>query len=107
MYAFDAAGWGMLVGAAAALVLAIAVAWVLFTRAAKSMTAQVGQVKVSLDGITTEVQQINRAVNHVEPGEATLVQRVRVLEQHQQWVRRTLTLLAVQLGVNIDHDQEA
>lgn len=107
MIGFDAQAWGILLGALAALVLAVAVAWAIVRRLFGSVTAEVGQVKVKLDGITSEVQQINRAVNHVPEGDIPLVQRVRLLEQHQQWVRRTLTLLAVQLGVNIDHNEEA
>lgn len=107
MVGFDAQAWGVLIGAAAALVIAIAVAWAIFKRVFSTVTAEVGAVKVSLEGITSEVQQINRAVNHVPEGDIPLVQRVRLLEQHQQWVRRTLTLLAAQLGVTIDHNQEA
>lgn len=101
MAAFDAQAWGILFGALAILILAVAVAWTIVRRAASTVSAEVGQVKFKLDGISTEVQQINRAVNHVEPGEITLIQRVRVLEQHQQWVREVLTALAAQLGVDI------
>lgn len=107
MFGFDAQAWGVLIGAAAAFVLAAAIAWAIVRRLFGSVTAEVGQVKVKLDGITNEVQQINRAVNHVPEGDIPLVQRVRLLEQHQQWVRNVLTALAAQLGVNINADQEA
>lgn len=52
------------------------------------------------------LNQINRAVNHVEEGEPTLIQRVKRNEEESRefhhWVTRALTALAKQVGVNLD-----
>lgn len=52
-----------------------------------------------------EVRQVNRAVNHVAPGEPTLVERVQRLERRSdvqtRWLGDVLTLLAAQLGVKL------
>jgi len=62
------------------LCIALSVAIVMVARFARFMRASVGSMNV-------EVGQINRAVNHVEPGEPTLIQQVRDLaENHAQHV---------------------
>jgi uncharacterized membrane protein YhiD involved in acid resistance len=52
------------------------------------------------------LNQINRAVNHVEKGEPTLIQRVKKNEEEsrefQQWVKQALMALAKQVGVLLD-----
>lgn len=47
-----------------------------------------------------DIKQINRAVNHVEEGEPTLIQRTRWLEESQQWNVATLQAVARQVGVD-------
>lgn len=49
--------------------------------------------------IKRDTRQINRAVNHVSDGESPMIDRVRDLEDHQQWQAQVLHLLALQLGV--------
>jgi HAMP domain-containing protein len=52
------------------------------------------------------LNQINRAVNHVEKGEPTLIQRVKKNEEEsrdfQKWVEQALVALAQQVGVKLD-----
>lgn len=52
------------------------------------------------------LNQINKAVNHIEKGEPTLIQRVKQNEQESRefhlWVQKALTALAKQVGVHLD-----
>lgn len=55
-----------------------------------------------------QLDQINRAVNQVMPGEPTLIQRVRMLEQHahherafRHWMRETTIHISQQVGLHI------
>lgn len=52
------------------------------------------------------INQINRAVNHVEEGEPTLIQRVKQNEHESRefhlWVQKALTALAKQVGVHLE-----
>lgn len=52
------------------------------------------------------INQINRAVNHVDKGEPTLIQRVKQNEQESRefhmWVQKALTALAKQVGVSLE-----
>jgi hypothetical protein len=57
------------------------------------------------------LEQINRAVNHIGPGEPTLIERVRKLEtasdelnKHSRWVRHSMRELARQMGMQIPDD---
>lgn len=86
--------YGVLIGAIAGLVLALAVAWVLVTKKWNKLTASFGDMKVTVD-------QINKAVNNVPDGEHTLVQRVAALEAGQQWEHTALHVIAGQIGVTL------
>lgn len=55
-----------------ALCLALSAAIIMVARFSKFMRASVGGMKV-------ELGQVNKAVNHVQPGEPTLLQQVRDL----------------------------
>ncbi len=52
-----------------------------------------------------EVSQVNRAVNHVQPGQPTLIQRVTTLEaeqaRHRDWTHQSMCAIAHQLGVRL------
>lgn len=56
------------------------------------------------------INQINRAVNHVEQGEPTLIQRVKNNEKEAQefysWTKQALISLARQVGVSLDDPPE-
>ena len=59
------------------------------------------RIEASLGPLSVEVSQINKAVNHVEPGEAPLIQRVRDLEASDKWKNDALVAIAHQLGVHL------
>lgn len=60
---------------------------------------------INTRGNRKAIQQINNAVNHVEPGEPTLIQRVKNMELHTsthiRWTEEALSALAKQIGVNL------
>ena len=53
-----------------------------------------------------DVQQINRAVNHVGAGEPTLIQRVRDIQsdnhEFRLWSAQAITLIAKEVGAHLD-----
>lgn len=75
--------------AAAGLLIVVAVIIALLGR--RALDARLGPLKV-------EVGQINKAVNHVQPGDPTLIQRVCALEAGQQWQADALHAIARQVG---------
>lgn len=80
------------------------------------LIAQLGGIVVLLIKLartSREVSQVNRAVNHVQPGTPTLIARVTTLEaeqaRHRDWTHRSMCAIARQLGVQltpIDQTQE-
>lgn len=99
-------GIAWLLAAIAAFVFAIAIAWVLvrrgFDRIDAKVTTKLGTIETTLNQTHVEVQQVNRAVNHVGPDDpAPLIQRVRDLEANDQWHRDAFRLLAENLGVDL------
>ena len=67
----------------AALMVLVGIAAIMVARTAK-------ELKATLPGIKFEVGQINRAVNHVKPGEPTLIAQVGEI---REWKDRQETLL--------------
>jgi len=72
------------------------------------LIAQLGGIVVLLIKLartSEQVRQVNRAVNHVKPGEPTLIQRVTDLEQqqarHRDWTHQSMCAIAHQLGVRL------
>lgn len=72
------------------------------------LVAQLGGIVVLLIKLartSREVSAVNRAVNHVQPGEPTLVQRVATLEhqqaRHRDWTHQAMCTIAHQLGVTL------
>lgn len=55
--------------------------------------------------VRRSVSQINRAVNHVQKGEPTLIERVRNIEEDQghfrEWVFSALKAVAIQVGSTV------
>lgn len=60
---------GILLGSVAALILALAIAVAIIRRQFSNISAEVGQVKLTAEAV-------NRAVNNVPHGEASLLDRV-------------------------------
>lgn len=75
------------------------------------ITGLFGVIAELLRRTLREVRQVNRAVNHVAPGEPPLIERVRRLEQRtdmqSQWMADVLELVAAQLGVKLPPHPEA
>lgn len=86
--------YGVLIGAIAALIVAVSVAVVVWRRQWRTISASFGDMKVTVD-------QINKAVNNVPDGEHTLVQRVAALEIGQRWEHGALQTIAGQIGVTL------
>ena len=93
--------WGFFVGAVAGLIVAVSAGKVMWTRQWKTISASVGDIKVTLDQAAGQVDKINTAVNNVPGGDPTLVQRVATLEIGQQWEHTALHIIASQIGVTL------
>lgn len=63
------------------------------------------------------VEQINRAVNHQEPGESTLIERVVTVERrteeiardtvdHRKWEHRVFGAIANHIGLTLPHRED-
>lgn len=93
----DLSEWALLLGAIGGAVLALAVAWRLIQRRETDkfrahVDSRFGSLEVSLEQVAT-------AVNHVSDGEPTLIQRVRMMEDHAQWEVEVLTIVLRNLGI--------
>ena len=93
--------YGVLIGAIAGLIIAVSVAVVVWRRQWRTISASFGDMKVTLDQASGQIEQINKAVNNVPDGEHTLVQRVAALEAGQLWEHSALHVIAGQIGVSL------
>jgi LPS O-antigen subunit length determinant protein (WzzB/FepE family) len=101
------------IAALALFIIAVGVVYLLMRRQFQTIDARVttklGTIETTVTQTHTEVQQVNKAVNHVGPDDsAPLIQRVRDLEahaddleEHTRWHRQVLALLALNLGVDL------
>jgi hypothetical protein len=71
----------MIIGAVAGLVVATAVAVLIYRKGFDRFDVKVGAMQASLKAVEKNVQDINTAVNHVPLGSPTLVQRVVKIEE--------------------------
>ena len=66
---------------------------------------RLSRMEVKQEQINTATAQINRAVNHVAPGEPTLIQRVKRNEvemtNFRDWIQLALSGMSYQIGVTL------
>ena len=85
---------GYLIAAIAALIAVLGVGLLIWSRRIGSIAARFGKMEF-------DINQINKAVNNVPPGEQTLVERVKVLEQGQLWERGALHKIGLHIGCEL------
>lgn len=90
--------WAILVGAVAVLLLFAAIAFSLVTRRKGDQLR--AHLDTKLGSLELSVEQVSKAVNHVQDGEPTLIDRVRLMEAHQAWEAEVLALVLRHLGID-------
>ena len=87
---------------------AVVPAWVQIVVALITASSVLGAVILTnrrMKRIEGSTEQINRAVNHVNPGEPTLIQRVKHNEEEQRvfriWTMKAMQAIGSQVGVNL------